>query len=163
MLPREIALIDFANRQNYFDFDRFVQEIRHVPLCDLDLPSNELPPDCYEMAGTPGELVERLEAQNLDPLIIPHGSSWGLYTPPGTTWDKQLSADQRPEAFPLIEIFSGHGNSEEYRSWRPLLGDNDAPVCPEPTADFLPSCWRAGQIIEQRCLADGENASECTA
>jgi hypothetical protein len=33
--------------------------------------------------------------------------------------------------------------------------------CPEPTADYLPSCWRAGELIEQRCLADGEAGEEC--
>jgi len=162
MLPPEIAFLDMANRQDYYDFGRFVQEVRDTPLCDLDAPSGSLPRDCYEMAATPGELVARLESQNLEPLIIPHGSSWGFYTPPGTTWDKQLVAEQRPEAFPLVEIFSGHGNSEEYRSWRQNAGTTDSPVCPEPTPDYLPACWRAGQIIEDRCLASGESVSECS-
>ena len=46
------------------------------------LPSNELPDDCFEEARDPGELVRRLEEQSLRPIIIPHGSSWGFYTPP---------------------------------------------------------------------------------
>ncbi|TGY87272.1 DUF3604 domain-containing protein [Marinicauda algicola] len=163
MLPPQIALLDLPNRQNYYDFTRFVQEVRETPLCDETAASGDLPPDCYELAATPGELVERLESQGLDPLIIPHGSTWGLYTPPGTSWDKQLIAEQRPGAFELIEVFSGHGNSEEYRSWRPALGDPDQPLCPEPSQSYLPTCWRAGEIIEERCLASGESAEECDA
>jgi hypothetical protein len=163
MLPPQIALLDLPNRQNYYDFTRFVQEVRDTPLCDESMASGDLPPDCYELAATPGELVARLESQGLDPLIVPHGTSWGLYTPPGTRWDKQLAADQRPEAFSLIEVFSGHGNAEEYRSWRPMLGDVDAPVCPEPTETYLPTCWRAGEIIQERCLASGESEQTCDA
>jgi len=33
--------------------------------------------------------------------------------------------------------------------------------CPEPTKDYLPSCWRAGEITEARCRAAGLNAGEC--
>jgi len=163
LLPQQIVFLDLEHRQDYYDFGRFVQEVRDTPLCDPDIASGDLPRDCYEMAATPGELVARLESQALDPLIIPHGSAWGLYTPPGTSWDKQLVDAQRPEAFPLIEIFSGHGNAEEYQSWRPNAGTADDPVCPEATAGYLPSCQRAGQIIEERCRADGEGEIECAA
>lgn len=162
ILPPQIAFLDLPNRQSYYDFGRFVTEIRETPLCDPDIPSSQLPRECYELAATPGELVERLEDQGHDQLIIPHGSSWGLYTPPGTSWDKQLVAEQRPDAFRLIEIFSGHGNSEEYRAWRAILGTTDDPVCPEPTHNYRPACWRAGEIIEERCLAAGETRDECS-
>lgn len=161
LLPPEIVLLDMANRQDYYDFGHFIGEIRETPLCDPDLASADLPPDCYELAATPGELIERLESQNLDTLVIPHGSTWGLYTPPGTTWDKQLLAEQRPEAFSLIEVFSGHGNSEEYRPWRAALGTTDEPICPPARPDYLPACQRAGQIIEERCLEAGETAEVC--
>jgi hypothetical protein len=163
LLPPEIAFVDLPNRQDYYDFGRFVSEVRGVPVCDRDASSGDLPPDCYEMAATPGELVDRLEAQGLGPLIIPHGSSWGFYTPPGVSWDKSLIAEQRPEAMSLVEVFSGHGNSEEYRSWRYIGGAVDDPICPEATEDYLPTCQRAGQIIEERCLAAGESAGECAA
>jgi Protein of unknown function (DUF3604) len=161
MLPPQIAFLDLANRQDYYDFGRFVQDVRDVPLCDEHTPSGELPRDCYEMAATPGDLVARLESQGLNPLIIPHGSSWGFYTPPGTSWDKQLEPDARPDVMRLVEIFSGHGNSEEYRSWRRISGDLGNPVCPEPSANYLPSCWQAGVIIEQRCLAEGQDSAIC--
>ena len=163
MLPPAIAFLDLANRQTYYDFGRFVQDVRDVPLCDPDAPSGSLPRDCYEIADTPGDLLARLEDQGLDPLVIPHGSAWGFYTPPGTTWNKQLVPEERPEAMRLIEIYSGHGNAEEYRSWRAIEGDIDDPSCPEPTAEYLPSCWRAGQIIAERCRAAGEGPEECEA
>ena len=102
-----------------------------------------------------------MEEQTLDPLVIPHGSSWGFYTPPTTTWDKQLKPEMRPEKMKIVEIMSGHGNSEEYRSYQQILGDINNTTCPKPTSNFLPSCWRAGQIIENRCLSEGESSSEC--
>jgi len=161
LLPPQIAFLDFANRQDYYDFARFVSEVRDTPLCDADVASDALPLDCYEIAATPGDLLQRLEAQGLNPMVIPHGSSWGFYTPPGTAWDKQLVAEHRPDAMRIIEIFSGHGNSEEYRSWRQNAGPIDALTCPAPTDDYLPSCWQAGEIIRGRCLAEGADAATC--
>lgn len=161
LLPPEIALLDLPNRQDYYDFGRFVQEVRDTPLCDPEIASADLPRECYEIAATPADLVARLDSQGVERLIIPHGSSWGFYTPPGTTWDHQLRPGQPVEEFSLIEIYSGHGNSEEYRSWRAFDGTVDAPECPEPSANYLPSCWRAGEIIEERCLLAGVEEAEC--
>jgi hypothetical protein len=65
-----------------------------------------------------------------------------------------------PERQILLEVFSGHGNSEEYRSWKNFtLDDRGEPVCPAPTRDFLPCCWQAGEIMRARC-GDLEQA-EC--
>ena len=61
----------------------------------------------------------------------------------------------------IIEVMSGHGNAEEYRSYQQIIGDLNNPVCPKPTSEFLPSCWRAGQIIENRCLQEGLSKDEC--
>ncbi len=47
----------------------------------------------------PGALVARLEEQDLSPLLIPHGTTWGLYTPAGTKLDKQLLPENRPRSF----------------------------------------------------------------
>lgn len=158
-----ILLEDAAHAQTYFDFNRFLREIQKVPDCDLDTPSNRLSASCFEQAATPGELVRRLDEQKLDPLIIPHGSSWGFYTPPGTTWDKSLKPAEQPERFSLIEIYSGHGNSEEYRPWRDVVpaADGQSATCPAPTPGYLPSCWRAGEIIHDRCTRLGLAAAEC--
>ena len=34
-------------------------------------------------------------------------------------------------------------------------------MCPEPSPGYLPSCWRAGELIRERCAAEGEPAGEC--
>ena len=54
-----------------------------------------------------------------------------------------------------IEVFSGHGNSEEYRDWTGTLTTKIIKTCPAPTENYLPSCWRAGEIIQERCLENG--------
>lgn len=163
-MPAAIAFVDWEGRQNYYDFNTFLNNIRAVPDCPADVPSSELPPDCYEKAKYPEDLIARLEDQGLDPLIIPHGTSWGFYTPQGTTWDKQLKARHKPEEFELIEIYSGHGNSEEYRDYRNVdvvVPDKEA-TCPAPHNGFTPPCWRAGEIIQERCLAEGQGEDVCT-
>ena len=164
-LNRWLPFLDWRNRQDYFDFQHYTREIRAVPECPADAPSNELPSDCFEAAATPGELVERLDAQGLDYVLIPHGTSWGFYTPPGTTLDKQLQQAQRPERQTLIEVMSGHGNSEEFRRWREieLSEDGQTGYCPAPTTNYEPACWRAGEIIRARCAEAGDSAATCEA
>lgn len=162
-MPAIVSLMEFKDRQIYWDFNTFFNNIQAVPECDPNLPSDRLPADCYETAVTPGDLIRKLrDEQGLDPLIIPHGTSWGLYTPHGTTWGKQLKPENRPEEYEIIEIFSGHGNSEEYRGFDTLLfDDNGKAVCPPATEDYTPSCVRMGEIVKERCLAEGAAAEEC--
>ena len=141
LIPLPLAFGDFKNRQNYFDIRRFLQEAAEVDLCDPDTPIADLPASCFEVAETPGALVDSLEAQKLDPLIIPHGTTWGFYTPVGVTFDKHLKAENRPEKMELVEVMSGHGNSEEYRSFRGALNiDSDALDGGLPCADALNIC-----------------------
>ena len=94
LIPLPLAFGDFENRQNYFDIRRFLQEAAEVDLCNPDTPIADLPASCFEIAETPGALVDSLEAQKLDPLIIPHGTTWGFYTPVGVTFDKHLKAEK---------------------------------------------------------------------
>ena len=70
-----------------------------------------------------------------------------------SSFDKQLKGAQHdPERQILLEVFSGHGNSEEYRSWSDVaFGEDGTPVCPAPGEAFEPCCWRAGEIIRGRC------------
>jgi len=149
MLP----LLDFPNRQRYFDFARLLREMAGTPLCPDDVPSPELPADCHETAPTPDVLFRKLDEWKSDAIVIPHGTTWGFYTPPTSSLDKQLRGDHYdPDRQFLFEIFSGHGNSEEYRPWTPAtLKDDGSLVCPEPTSDYEPCCWRAGEIIRSRC------------
>ncbi|GIW42686.1 MAG: hypothetical protein KatS3mg076_3263 [Candidatus Binatia bacterium] len=149
----QLPLLDFPNRQAYFDFDRYLDELDAVRLCPEGVDTRELPEDCHEKADTPKELFEKLAQWGFPVLVIPHGTTWGLYTPPGSTLDKQLAPGQHDEKKQrLIEVFSGHGNSEEFRPWREVEFDASGnPVCPEPTKDYLPCCWQAGELIRERC------------
>ena len=154
-------LLDWSNRQAYFDFGRYQQELVATPVCPEGVDTRALPEDCSETAHTPQALFEKLAQWNFDSIVIPHGNTWGFYTPPGTSWDKQLTVAQHdPDRQTLLEVFSGHGNSEEYRGFQDVAYDaQGAPVCPEPTASYLPCCWQAGEILRARC---GEApADEC--
>jgi hypothetical protein len=145
------------------EFVAYQSEIAQLKDCPRDVPVRELPDDCRESAATPGELFAKLDDWGFDSLVIPHGTTWGFYTPLGSAWDKQLTPeDHDPDRQRLVEVFSGHGNSEEYRPFEEVRFDEDGRAsCPEPNHDYLPSCWRAGEIIEARCLAEGTDETEC--
>jgi hypothetical protein len=132
-------------------------------LCADDVPTTELPPDCLEMAATPADLFRKLDEGGTEAIVIPHGTTWGIYTPPGSSWDKQLAGPMHdPERQTLIEVYSGHGDAEVYRDWRAVeVAEDGSLSCPEPRPDYLPSCWHAGELIRERCLAAGEDAREC--
>ena len=149
--------------QRMQDFARLFAERSRVDRCPDGIDVRELPADCIESVATPGELYRKLDEWGFDSMVIPHGTSWGFYTPPGSAWDKQLTAAEHdPQRQRLVEIFSGHGNSEQYRDWRAAVIDEQGnPHCPEPTSDYLPSCWRAGEIIAERCRDEGLPGDEC--
>ena len=95
-------------------------------------------------------------------MVIPHGTTWGFYTPPTSDWKKQLKDFQDDESQFLFEIYSGHGNSEEFRTW------NDAGInakveifCPEETEIFYQPVNEAGNIMAERCEDSGMDAETC--
>ncbi|HEX6131953.1 MAG TPA: DUF3604 domain-containing protein, partial [Actinomycetota bacterium] len=154
-------LLDWPNRQRYANMMYFQDELRDVPDCPEDVDVRALPEDCLEGAPTPQVLYRKLHEWGFPALVIPHGTSWGIYTPAGSSWDKQLTREQHDPALQtLVEVYSGHGNSEEYRAWRAADFDRDGnPLCPEPSDGYEPCCWRAGEIIRSRC--DDPTAPEC--
>lgn len=141
------------NWQIYSDYMSFVTELVDQPLCAEGVPMRDLPPDCKDVAETPEILREKLDDWGHDAFVIPHGTAWGTYTPATATIDKHLDPAQfDPERQLLVEIMSGHGNSEEFRSWHEWAYDDAGnPVCPRPTEDYLPCCWQAGEIMRSRC------------
>ena len=120
-----------------------VREIARLSECPAGR-SPELPSDCREFAETPETLFRKLDEWGFDAMVIPHGTTWGFYTPPGSSWDKQLTAAQDdPDRQTLLEIYSGHGNSEEYREWREFeIGPDGEKICPAPTPSAA-SRWRS--------------------
>jgi hypothetical protein len=157
------ALMALAGDARVRDLGRYFAEWDAADACDESLASSELPIDCIEQARTPADLFRRLDEWEAEALVIPHGTTWGFYTPPGSTWDKQLEGALHSEAYQsLLEVYSGHGDSEVYRAFRGVTFDEAGnPRCPAPTPGYEPSCWRAGEIIRGRCLADGESSDEC--
>lgn len=166
MSPLEEAaapyITDFGNRQAMKNQFAKQAELRASTLCPEGVHVKDLPADCVESAETPDQLWAKLDQWGFPVMAIPHGTTWGFYSPPGVKWDKQLSrAQHRPEYQPLIEVYSGHGNSEEYRDFRAVRYDEDgAAVCPEPSADYLPCCHRAGELIRERCDDPGSEACQ---
>ena len=152
-----------ARNRRYHDLIRFIAERRDVETCRSGVDVHDLPSDCLETAATPAELYRKLDEWGHDAMVIPHGTTWGLYTPPGSSWDKQLAGEMHdPDRQTLLEIYSGHGDSDVYRDWRAVRFDAAGNAfCPEPSRSYLPSCWRAGEIIRERCLAEGASRQDC--
>ena len=145
-----------------YDLAHHLRARSAYPDCAEDVSARALPVDCLESTATPAELFRKLNEWGHRSIVIPHGTTWGFYTPPGSTWDKQLTKGMHdPNRQTLIEVFSGHGNSEEYREWKDVDLAAERPVCPPPTDTYRPTCWRAGEIIGERCMAAGLDAAEC--
>ena len=142
------ALIRGAGYSAYADVLSSMTRLTDVPECTTDKPSPELPVECRESAATPSELFRKLDEWGFDTLVIPHGLAWGIHAPPGASLATQLTpASHDTDKQRLVEIMSGHGNSEEFRDF----ATNDPNRCPPPTADYEACCWRAGEIMRRRC------------
>jgi hypothetical protein len=163
-LARSVAALA-GGHPRYRDLARYFAERDPTKFCPDGVSTRELPVDCLEVADTPAVLFDKLDEWGIPALVIPHGTTWGFYTPLGSTWDKQLAGRmQDDERQTLLEIFSGHGDSEKYRDFRDVEYDSQGkPSCPPVQPNYLPSCVRAGEIIRERCLAEGTDAGECDA
>ncbi len=163
--PIVMGAVAVITGQQGNDIARFFTEMLADPQCPDGVPVRDLPENCREGAVTPADLFAKLDDWGQPALVIPHGTSWGMYTPQGSSWAKQAtSAQHDPKWQKLVEVYSGHGNSEEFRDWSAVsIGPDGSKTCPEPTDSYVPSCWRAGEIIHQRCLDAGEEEAECDA
>jgi hypothetical protein len=156
--PRAFGLFGL---RPYADLLWLVEQLAELPNCPEGVDTRALPKGCRENAPTPERLFEKLDQWGGDALVIPHGLAWGLHVPQGARLDNQLRPGRHDaQRQVLLEVYSGHGNSEEYRSFpESEIGPGDEAHCPEPTPDFLPCCWRAGEIMRERC--DGLSEATC--
>lgn len=158
-----MSLMDFENRAFYWGIQGYYDEVADTPVCESGVDTRDLPVDCREIANDPRELFAKLDQWGFDSIVIPHGNSWGMNTPATSTFDKQLNRAQHdPDRQILFEVYSGHGNSEEYRPWRASVKNEQGDLsCPAPSDGYLPCCWRAGEIIKERCDAAGIAGKQC--
>ena len=156
------SLVDFSKRQLYADYALYAEEVAAVPYCEPGVDTKDLPLDCHEVAADPRELHDKLDAWGTPSIVIPHGTSWGLMTPRGFDLSKELKTGQHdPDRQILMELYSGHGNAESYRDWPgAFAAGDDAFECPAPTGDYLSCCWRAGEIIRDRCENEDETSAD---
>ncbi|MDC0635970.1 DUF3604 domain-containing protein [Gammaproteobacteria bacterium] len=155
--------LDPLNFKRYSDLGWLLNTVRNIPFCDEGINSTELPLGCYEYARTPQDLFSKLDEWQTDSIVIPHGQTWGFHVPLGTSWDNRLN-DQGHDSSKqiLLEVMSGHGNSEEFRDIASAnFLQSGEMSCPEPTDNFLPCCWQAGEIQKKKC--NGLSDDECTA
>jgi hypothetical protein len=123
---------DGPSRQRYYDFARFLQDRDDLQPC--------------EKAETPSELFGKLDDWAFPYLVIPHGNSWGFYTPPLSSWDKQLAAHSRSDTNPLSRCFRGTAISSSIAPgarWR--LTSEGRPIAHRPP---WISCRSAGRPVK---------------
>ncbi len=111
---------------------------------------------CVRVADEPQELWRwlregyadpELAAAGYDVIAIPHGTAWGM-TKVATDWSIQSNAVQHdPDIQRLIEVYSGHGNSEEWR---------------DPVTDNWETCYqRAARLTAAHCRINRTPVEAC--
>ena len=150
LTPYLPLVADFPPEAIDFDFLKFRDESYSIPFCDQERNLNE---ECKERAETPKELFSKLDELGLEAIVIPHGTTWGIHSPANSSMSSQLyNGNHDPDKQRLMEVYSGHGNSEIYQKF--LHAEEISPGifrCPPPTDNFEPCCWRAGIIVNEQC------------
>ena len=101
--------------------------------------------DTTMVAPTSGDLFNLLNRYCVNAgigcavTVIPHGNAWGMLPAMNTIWADQLDPKNHdPDLQRLIEVYSKHGNSEEYNyfppNWRYFQNGQEvsAEQCQEP-------------------------------
>jgi hypothetical protein len=102
-----LPVLHFDSRQLYFDFQTQAEEVAAVPACAVGIDTRELPAECHEVADVPRDLYEKLEQWDTPSIVIPHGTSWGLMTPPGFEIARELLRGQHDARRQrLFEVYS---------------------------------------------------------
>ena len=88
-LPLRNGPILFAldPNQRMLDFNLYLHELRQSKECELGKSVWELSSDCRECAETPAELFSKLDDWGFESMVIPHGTTWGFYTPPASEFN----------------------------------------------------------------------------
>jgi hypothetical protein len=133
------------------DFGWYSNEGSSVPVCPDGVPAHQLPDSCRDIALTPTSLYRKLDEWGFDSIVIPHGLAWGNVNP--LTADFRSQLDEYEERYQkLVEVFSGHGNSELFVDFdRSSIASDGGVSCPLATADFTPCCRQAEKITRSRC------------
>ena len=153
-------LVDPAPLSAWSDFHRYSRDVLALDDCPEDVPVRELPPDCRESAADPAQLFAKLADWNFPALVIPHGLAWGITNPQGADLSVQLGMHD-PRWQPLLEVYSGHGNSEVYRAIeRPRQQPDGSWSCPDAGEDVEACCQRAERLTRERCEDPGSAACD---
>jgi Protein of unknown function (DUF3604) len=142
------------------DLGWYAKESRSVSVCPEDVAADQLPADCREVALTPTTLYRKLDEWGFDSIVIPHGLAWGTTNPLEADFRDQL--DEYEERYQkLLEVYSGHGNSELFFDFERVTRAGDGSLqCPPATENFTPCCQQAAKITRSRCDEPGSTTCE---
>lgn len=158
ILMGAIAPLTAGGFEPWSSFHRYSLETLEVPDCPEGVPVRELPEDCRESASDPQTLFSKLADWGFPALVIPHGLSWGMTNPAHANLQNQL-AQHQARWQPLLEVYSGHGNSEVYRAFeRPRRDASGQWICPAGGEGVTLCCEKAAELVRARC-ADPESAA----
>ena len=147
--------------EEWSSFHRWSRDIVAVEDCPEGVAVRDLPRDCRESATTPRALFAKLADWGHEAVVIPHGLAWGVTNPAGADLANQLGQHD-PRWQPLVELYSGHGNSEVYRDFQRAAPDAEGEyVCPEEVGAVELCCQRARRMVRERC--DDPKSATCEA
>ena len=126
-----------------------------TPICPDGVDTRKLPGDCLETRRDARTSCSRSSTSGASTRSSSRTARRGASTRRrARRWDKQLTGAQHdPERQTLIEVFSGHGNSEEYRDWQRGHGRRPTATPSAPSRrDGLPAVLLAGRRDHPRPL-----------